>query len=270
MPEFPGSITIDHTRWSLGAISAAGNADDTYDWDNDCCNGGRPCSSPDGGFCGTCAEGSTHPGGADRLVAGDEIEELESSKTITLTLQDGTNGRDGDPAPTACKAYYRGVVRHDYDGTASGDLQDCDCEEGYGEELSEDINGNQDCGYCYFPYEAFDNLELSSGGDTDPGPPPMADGVDTDMATFGTWDLDYCCDPLTGICYCTYSPTYPTWYTYWWEESTLLDYFDVLSLEDDCPVVPGRCESERWGSGVPGAPIPPLGSICDTAWRIVI
>lgn len=133
---------------------------------------------------------------------------------------------------------------------------------GIGNELGEDINGNQDCGYCYFPYEAFNNLELSSGGDTDPGSPPEADGIDDDMDTFGTWDLDYCCDYFTGICYCTYSPTYPTWDIYWWEESTLLDYFDVLSLEDDCPVVPGRCESDRWGSS---SFVPRLGSLCDTS-----
>jgi hypothetical protein len=339
-PEFPETITINYTRWSLCATSAAGNASQVYDYDHDCCNGGTPCTSPDAGFCGTCAEGSSHSGGDDRAVAGAEMSESESSQTITLTLQDGTNGRDGDPAATACKAYYRGVIRHEYEGPGPDELQSCDCEEGYGathggfwdcwhvvleldrystgtrktritatismsakwylqwgmsgdvttppdesssgtaysgtyaaefvgvgNELGDDINGNQDCGYCYFPYQAFNALELTSGGHSDPGAPPMADGIDTDMTKFGSWDTEYCCDYFTDICYCTVSIDYPTWDTYWWQEATLLAYFGGTSLGWTSPVHEGRCESIVW-SAIPSPPT--LGAVCDTSGDTII
>lgn len=332
-PEFPGAITINYTRWSLCATSAAGNAENTYEPDSEWCDGDPPASPP-GGFCGTCAEGSSHPGGDDRSVSGGEMSESESSQTITLTLQDGTNGRDGDPAATACKAYYRGVERHDYEGPGPDDLQACACEDGYsethggfwdcwrivleldrystgtrrtritatitmkaqdyyeyglsgdvttppdesssgtaytgtyaaefvgiGNELGDDINGNQDCGYCYFPYQAFNALELTSGGHSDPGDPPMADGIDTDMTTFGTFDQEYCCDS-PGSCSCTVSIDYPTWDTYWWQLSTLLTYFGGLALGVTCPVQAGRCESTVW-STLPSPPV--IGTVCTTS-----
>lgn len=330
-PDFPSTITINYTRSSLCALSAAGYGS-VFDYDHDCCNGGTPCTSPDAGFCGTCAEGSSHSGGDTRLVAGSEISKSESPLEITLALQDGTNGRNGDPAPTACIAYYRKVIRHEYESLEHDELECTGCEDGegsthggywdcwrlkleldrystgtrktritatitmkaqnyleyglsgdvttppddtslstkysgtysaefigIGEELSEDINGNQDCGYCYFPYLAFDNLELTSGGDTDLGDTPDPDGTDTDMSKFGSWDTEYCCDYLTGICHCTLSIDYPTWDTNWWNYSTLVSYLGTVAWKS--PVREGRCESTSWSALTDP---PTIGAVCVT------
>ena len=176
--------------------------------------GGSLGTGPDDLMSCDCDTSYTWPGWMVCFRAHVELIKDATGKTkakVTLTynvIDSGTTGYcgDGDLA-----THFQG------DGTLVF--------EGVGEDLGEDINGNTNCGYCYFPWEAWHNLALVSGGDTYPGAPPMAGGTVSVTESYGDRTCSaYCGDPEP------VPLSLDEWTVYWWLASAVSAYGENLPL----------------------------------------
>jgi len=88
------------------------------------------------------------------------------------------------------------------------------------------------CGYCYFPWQAFNNMELVSGGDVYPGAPPDSRGSETVVRSYGDTGVSWghgapgsLFDHLGCNITCCYGASYP--YGMW------ISYEDAIPIQLD-------------------------------------
>ena len=124
--------------------------------------------------------------------------------------------------------------------------------EGIGGDLGEDLNGNTNCGYCYFPWDAFHDLTLIAGGQTYPGPPPAANGSVSMTQSYGNRDEEhFCCNQPPELPVVYFPIQVDLWNVYYWNLKTVAAYGHQLPLFNTADLTSGCLMSAEalWGYG---------------------
>lgn len=171
-----------------------------------------------------CATEYNFPGFSRGLSAIMQLEKQTPNTKITLDVYDG-NWTSGDPLPSPPSGSPPPGENHLV-------------YEGIGGELGKDINGNTNCGYCYFPWAAFSDLSLVAGGQSYPGAPPSADGSLTVTLSHGNRDASLLCcaedEPYE------YIPlAIDIWDVYYWNIKTVNIYGNQLPLFNTADLTSG-------------------------------
>ena len=120
------------------------------------------------------------------------------------------------------------------------------------------------CGYCFFPWQAFNSMELVSGGDVYPGAPPDSAGSEMVIRSFGdtgvSWGHGDPSAPFDhlgcNIPCCVGAPLYYGHFVAWSDAiATQLDEtWTILYWDDD--------DLDTWYASNPGVYLPTLSGTC--------
>jgi hypothetical protein len=123
------------------------------------------------------------------------------------------------------------------------------------------------CGYCYFPWQAFNNMELVSGGDVYPGPPPDSAGSETVIRSFGDTGVSWGHGPSGETDHlgcnipCCQGASYPygMWTSYDDAIATQLDAAWTIRYWDDDDL-------DTWYASNPTVYLPTLEGTCASSY----